>query len=85
VTDHDRRSADNEPVTAGEVARWQHRHERQSDRAHEDIYKLVRSLDEKTDKVTIRVAVIIGVSSVAWAVLLALAPFLRAILGISNG
>jgi hypothetical protein len=86
VTDvrHERRG-DHEPVTVGEVARWQMSHERRSDREHRDIRDLISGLDERTDKLTIRVAVIIGVSSVFWAVLLAIAPFLRAVLGLSNG
>lgn len=82
--DYERRG-DREPVTVGEIARWQMAHERRSDREHRDIRDLITGLDERTDKLTIRVAVIIGVSSVFWAVMLAVAPFLRAVLGIANG
>lgn len=78
----DRRYNDSEPVSAGEVARWQQRHEDQSDRAHRDFARMISALDDKTDKLTVRVAVILGVSSVLWAILLVLAPILRPLLGL---
>lgn len=80
----DRRYSDHEPVSAGEVARWQERHETQSDRTHRDLQRMISSLDEKTDKLTVRVAVILGVSSVLWAILLVLAPIVRPLLGLPS-
>ena len=80
----DRRFGDSEPVSAGEVARWQQRHEDQSDRVHLDLRRMLEALDDKTDKLTVRVAVILGVSSVLWAILLVLAPLLRPILGLPS-
>lgn len=45
---------------------------------------MLNALDDKTDKLTVRVAVILGVSSVLWAILLVLAPILRPLLGLPN-
>lgn len=81
----DRRYHDGEPVTAGEVARWVERHERDSTQAHRDLQRMIRVLDERTDKLTVRIAVIFAVATALWSVLLAVAPWVRAILGLPNG
>lgn len=81
----DRRYGDHEPVTAGEVARWVERHERDSNQAHRELRRLIEVIDERTDKLTVRIAVIFAVATAAWSVLLAIAPWLRAALGLPNG
>ena len=81
----DRRVRDGDPVTAGEVARWVERHERESTQAHRDMVRLITKLDERTDALATRVAVVFSVVAVLWAIFLVVAPVLRTFLGLSNG
>lgn len=74
-----------EPVTVSEVARWMDRHERDSDETHREIAKLVERLDERTDRLALRVTVIFAVVSVLWAIFVVVAPFVRVILGLPGG
>ena len=82
---HTRRFSDGEPVTAGEVARWVERHERSSDRTHRDLAALISKLDERTDALVVRVAVVFAVATALWGILVLIAPFLRDLIGLPSG
>lgn len=49
----------------------------------ERLERLIERLDERTDRLSIRVAIIFSVATVAWAVIVIVAPLLRAQLGMS--
>lgn len=74
-----------EPVTTSEVARWMERHEADSDRTHEKLVQMIEKLDERTDRLALRVTVIFAVVSVLWAIFLVLAPFIRLLIGLPGG
>lgn len=78
------RSPRGEPVTASEVARWMERHEREASLQHREMMQLIQRLDDRTDRINLRVTVIFAVVSVLWAIFLVLAPFLRIVLGLPN-
>lgn len=75
-----RRSSDRDPVTAAEVWRRLDRHEEQSDELHRDMVAMIRSLDERTDKLSTRITVIFSVVAVLWSIFLVIAPVIRAAL-----
>jgi hypothetical protein len=87
-----RRQSDHDPVTAGEVARWQARHEAQSDETHRSIYRVldaqsarIDAADDRADALAIRVSTIVAVASVLWAILLITAPLIRDLIGLPRG
>lgn len=77
-----RRAADREPISSSEVARRLDRHEELSDAVHEDLVRLVRKLDERTDRISTRVTVIFAVVSVLWSLFLVIYPLIRSFLGL---
>jgi len=81
VTDRER----NHAVSASEVARWMERHERESTQTHRDLTRMIAKLDERTDKLSTRIAIIFAVVAVLWSIFLVIAPVLRGLLGLTSG
>lgn len=79
-----RRRTDHE-VTTGEVARRLDRHEEQTDETHRYLVRMIEKLDERTDALVVRVAIVFAVATILWGIIVLLAPFLRAFLGIPGG
>lgn len=79
-----RRASDRLPptVSSAEVARWLERHERESDRIHDDLVDLVRRLDKRTGELSTRITVIFSVVAVLWSIFLVIAPAVRSMLGL---
>lgn len=75
----------NGTVTSGEVARWLQRHERDSAQIHRDMQRLITKLDDRTDRINLRVSIIFAVVSVLWAIFLVIAPLLRQLVGLPSG
>ena len=73
------------PVTSAELARWLQRHEASSNRTHEELARIIEKLDERTDRINLRVTVIFAVVSVLWAIFLVIAPLLRQLIGLPGG
>ena len=79
-----RRSTDFTP-TVGEVARRLDRHEDQTDEIHRNIVRMIEKIDERTDALVVRVAIVFAVATVLWGIIVLLAPFLRGLLGWPGG
>lgn len=71
-----------DPVTMGELGRWMERHERMSDEVHRDLAQLIRQLDDRTDKLATRMAVIFALGTAGYSILLLLAPIVRSLIGL---
>lgn len=61
------------------------RHEDQTDEIHRNILRAIEKLDDRTDALVVRVAIVFAVATILWGVIVLLAPFLRAFLGIPGG
>lgn len=46
---------------------------------------MIEKLDERTDALVVRVAIVFAVATILWGIIVLLAPFLRAFLGIPGG
>lgn len=79
------RFRDNDEISTGEIARRLDRHERRSEEAHQQFARMINKLDERTDKINLRVTVIFAVVSVLWSIFLVIAPVLRGVLGLPGG
>jgi hypothetical protein len=75
---------DTDAISIGEVARRLDRHEQRSEEAHQQFAKMINKLDERTDKINIRVTVIFSVVAVLWSIFLVIAPVLRGLLGLPS-
>lgn len=85
MTGGPRRRVDDHHPTIGEVARRLDRHEQQTDAIHDRFLEMIDKLDERTDALVVRVAIVFAIATLLWGVIVLLAPFLRAFLGIPGG
>jgi hypothetical protein len=84
MDDRRRMRRDDDQISTAEVARRLDRHEKREEIAHQQFARMINKLDERTDKINIRVTVIFSVVAVLWSIFLVIAPVLRGLLGLPS-